>query len=622
MSEPLEDQTVDFSLGQDAWHQPGSIREEQYARGINVIPRGAVLGPRFPFWEVPQTFENKTYKTAFGRTRTYRDVFRSGKFQAWIPYSYGREDYFIAVVSGWIFRFHVKDGDTILLSEDIRIDQRLARVNYSTPDGKVLLHDDPSFPIVVDGEKVFRCSFDHKVDGLFAPQVPISRLSIFNQNRVVIATDREITAGDPVGNLAAPEAPITFTELLLDSSPYRDQSFSLPSGDTSGMISAMGCLQQLDTSTGIGSLFVSTDKQVSFFRTELPRDQWTTTQFSGALLLNVGISNPRGYVNLNSDLIFTSSRAGVYALSVSREENKKWGNAPISREVEAHLKLWYPELSAVSVVGHFDNFVFIAANPYRVKALTRDSEEILDYAHAGLVVLDLEINASLLHEDTPVWAGLWTGVNPIEIGTIDDRCFIVSKDGGGVNVIYEVRKDQTYDMVRGKKRRIRSIIYTREYDCKAPFVEKHEALIALYPKDLRGKVDILVERKPAHSSRFLKYGVWSHIVPENFEYEMPDDIFLEGDAPHQIKKIIFGDPIEEGSSPITRDLYSVFLATQLRITIEADDWKIESIRLKTRALPVDETFEEDLCDEDGVPIRIPADFEPDWLVPEEGFLSR
>lgn len=619
MSEYLEDGTFDWSLGQDAWKYPNAIQDNQYAAGVNVSQRGSVLGPRNGVHKVITTFEEKTITTKYGKVRTIDSVWRAGKMQAYIPYVSGLDGYIVTVVCGLIFRTNISSGLTVLLSEDILVNQFASRINWSYAADKIILSDYPDFSVVIDGETVFRCSFDHTIGGSPAPQIPICNLTAYNQNRLFVASGTEFTAGDAVGNLATPEAPITFTEVFLPNSSFKDQFFSLPVDESIYDITAMGFIQELDTNTGIGMLFVATQKKFYYYRTNQPREQWTAGQFGGVLLANAGVAGPRSFVNVNSDLIFLSSDGHLYALSTSRNESKRWSNVPISREVENYLKFNDISLSRFATLGYFDNRIFVAANPYRVQVLTRDEEPITDYAHGGFVVLDIESMASFLSQGTPVWDGLWTGVNPIDICNVNDRCFILSKDGGnglGENAIYELKPKTTFDSLDGRRRRIRSIVYTKQYDSKQPFVQKRESTLLVNLQNLAGDVDLKIERKPSHASNFLKSVEWHHEAPVSFVDEMPTDKFLNGVAEQQLKQIIFGDSIEEGCNPITQDEYSTYRAVQYRLTIEGENWLLDNFKTRAEVVPFLERQEEDVCSK--LPrVRIPLELEPDWTVPEE-----
>ena len=620
MAEYVEDGTFNFSLGQDSWHTPEQIQENQYWRGVNVTTRGGTLSPRPPVEELELHFEDKTIKTDYGYFRTIEDIWRAGKFQAFIPHPVAPENYIITVISGLIFQTNIRTGMTVLRSEDIKTSQYVSRINWSYAGDDIVLFDFPDYPIVVGENKVYRSSPNHEIEGVSAPQTPISNLGTFNQNRLFVADlTVNFTAGDPVGNLLTPEAPITFTEVLTPSSPFYRQFFSLPTVDFHSPATAMGFIQELDSSTGVGPMFISTAEKFYFFRTNQPREDWDKGQFGGILLANAGVAGPRAFINVNSDLIFLSAQGKVHALSNARNDTKKWGNVSVSREVENYLAFHDISLARFAVLGFFDNRIFITANPYRMTAQDVSRRPVTDYAHGGLVVLEIDNLASLLTQGALDWAGLWTGINPMDMGRVGSKFFIISKDGAnpnGANRIYELKKEGTVDKIGKVKRRIRSIVYTKQYNFKQEATQKREHSLAVHLTNIEGEFDLKIERKPTHCSSFLEYANWEHFAPVEFCYDMPTDEFMNGAAPHQFKQLIFGDPKEEGCSPLTQDEYNTFHGTQLRLTLEGDYWTLNYVKMRAQIIPLEERQEEYLCEK--LPsIRIPLQCEPDWLVPEE-----
>lgn len=620
MSDFTKDGTFDWSMGQDAWHDPNKLQANQYAAGVNVSPRGGRLAPRPAFHQVPLRFEQKTLGTVYGYLRHIKDVWEAGKFQALIPFDAGSDQYLIVVICGLIFKTNINTWTTVLLSDDIKLDQYQPRINWSYAGQAIVIYDYPDYPVIVEIEagKVYRSDPEHKVNGELQPQVPIARMGTYNQNRLVIANDgTEFTAGDPVGNLLTPEAPLTFTEIFTPSSPYVNQFFSLPTEEAISHISAMGFIQQLDSSTGIGPLFIGTEKKVAFFRTDTARDQWSKQQFGGVVLANVGIAGPRAFVNVNSDLVFLSAEGNVHSFTNARNQAKQWGNVPISREVKNYLKFNDATLAQFACLGAVGNRVLISANPYRVQALDRSGRPVTDYAHGGFVALDIDPMSSFLMEGTPIWDGLWTGVNPMDICTVGKRCFIMSKDGcggSGYNALYELREDSQHDIVRGHERQIRAIVYTKSYTFNDDFAQKREHTLTFHLHDLEGPVYFKVERKPSHSDEFNLWGEWRHEAPNSTE-EMPLEELLNGFAKHQLKQIIFGDPVEDRASEINDDLFNTFRALQLRITIQADAWSLDHAKVEVRLVPFLERQEAENC-ETLRKVSIPKQPEPDWLIPE------
>lgn len=620
MAEPLYDGTLDFSLGQDAWHLPDRIQPNQYARGVNVTTKGGGLRPRPIYSRLDLNFDDTTIPLDFG-FRTIKEWWSSGKFQAALAYLSGPDRYILSVVNGLIFQTNIRTGHTSVLSTEFRLNPNAARINWSYAGHYVVFFDYPNYPLIYDGMKLFRSNPLNEVNGQLQPQVPISVLGTFNQNRLFIANAGvEFTAGDPVGNLATPEAPITFTEVFTPSSPFVNQFFSLPEEESIYPITAMGFIQQLDASTGIGAMFVATAQKFYFFNTQNPRSAWGESQFGGVLINNAGIPGQRAFVNVNSDLLFLTPQAKIHALSTARNEAKKWGNVPISREVENWLKLRDPELAQVAVLGYFNNRIFASANPYRVIAQGVNREPIFDYCHGGFVVLEIENLASLVTAGTPTWAGLWTGVNPMEFVSFDNQAFVVSKDGSnsfGQNAIYELSENAgIYDDIGTYTRPVRSVVYTRSYDFKDPYSKKWEQSFSFHIQDLKGKIDLKVERKTGASHEFREWGQWKHDA--SFENcGLPSDAELNGISSQDMPQLTFGEPVDLSCNPITHDQNRVFHENQVRMTISGGKWLLADVRMKAELFPYVERQVEFMC----APLPpkrlpLPCDDALDWGIPE------
>lgn len=620
----LQDGTGDFSLGQDSWHSPNQIRKNQYASGVNLSSRGGVLSLREGFHQLEMTFEDRLIVNKYGHFISIKEIWEGGKFQALIPFYKVSESLLITIISGFIFKTNIHTNQTFLVSETITVNQYVPRINWSFAGSQIVIFDYPDYPIVISDTRIFRCDPNHLVNGQLQPQVPISSLGTFNENRLFVANaGAEFTASDAVGNLATPEAPITFAEVFTPSSPFYRQFFSLPTEEALYPIVAMGFIQQLDSNTGVGPMFVATNKKFYFFLTNQPRDQWGQSGFGGTLLSNAGLAGSRSFVNVNSDLVFLSSDGQVHAISTARNEVMRWGNVPISREVNNFLIFHDSSLKQYATLGYFDNRIFITANPYRVPCLDRNRQPVSDYAHGGLVVLETENIASLLAEGTPTWTGLWTGINPMDMTIVDERFFVISKDGdstiGGINTIYEINKDvqfkprkTQYDIVRKNKRQIRSRVYTRSYNFDQPFTQKRLQTIVLHMEDLGGKVKIEVDYKPTHSTEWLRYGAWEHDCP-TFTCDIPADALINGIALQQIEQIIFGDPEQTGFNPLNDDEYATFRAVQLRLTIEGEYWSLNNLKISAEP-------REFLERADTAPLKtviIGEQCNTDWNIPEE-----
>lgn len=612
VAQQVEDGTFLFDGGQDAYRTPDRIPDNSYARGVNVTTRKGVLGPRPPFINLDLRFTEETITSSFGYTRKIKDIFETGKYQCSLPYIFGADSFIVIVISGYIFFINKKTLEARLASSTIRVNEYRSRINGTNAGRYIVLHDPPDYPVIIEGNEVFRANPNNIIAGNRQPQVPVSTISTFNNNRLFVANAGvEFTAGDPVGNLATPEAPITFTEVLEPAQAFTGQTFSLGTQNDGQTITAMGFIQQNDKSTGIGPLFVATKDSVYYYRADLPRTDWESVDFGSVLLFNAGIAGPRAVTNVNSDLIFLSGEGYLHALSTSRNDSERWGNVPISREVENYLKFQEEELKEFAFIGYYGNRVYIGANPYRVNALDTNERLTTDYVHGGMVVLSMDNLSSLRGKAPPAWEGLWTGVAAMDFVNVDTQGYVIGKTGG-INGVYMIDETMTVDIVQGVKRPIQSYVYTREYQFKSPLLDKTVNAMMFPLHDLKGKVDVQVEYRPSHSKNFAKFGSFEHCAPYK-QCTLPL-AQLTGRTYHNIKELIFGSPNDMlDCDPVTEDLYTISKGFQFRIGIRADNWQLRAIGVEGTIEP--DPARDNTCDRFNA-VGLPVQCTPDWNVPE------
>lgn len=604
----LEDGTLDFSGGQDASAAPDKIADTCVAGGINTSFQNRIITPRSGFNQLQLTLPGGGVLDQKLKLHDYSTIFQSGRFQALIPYSIGAEFFTIAVISGIIFLINqaTYQVSVIEIADGSHIDENHPRVNWSAADRFLVIFDYPARPVIIEG------TFASRADPA-RYEVPISTLGAYNQNRLFIANNgNAFTGGDPVGNLATPDAPITFEEVLAPASAYLDQVFSVTSNYANSPITAMALLQYTDTSTGIGPLLVATNREIYSYETQNPRTNWEAGSFGRNFIANNGIAGSKAFVNVNSDLFYVSQDGQLRAASMSRDEQKKWSKTPLSREVRNWLKYWDKTLIPYAVLGYFDNKIMVSANPYRVPSYGMFGNYITDVAYGGLVAIELDNVSKLAQDSPPVWAGLWTGIHPTAIITNNDRCFIASKDNSFINHIYEVTPELNIDTANGMERQIRSVVYTRGYDCKNQFQDKQLQNADLPFRNIQGDFSIDLSYKPAHAERFVPWKSFKHKAPVRF-CGAPDQCQARGLLGHSFRRLVFGAPPPTVCNPVTREQYTAFRSVQLKLIISGRYWELPGI--KVRALPIPDNNLENVC-QDYPDAEVCGDCDTDWIIPE------
>jgi len=608
----IADYTTDFSYGQDAYNYPDRIASNAYYKGVNVKTDKGIISSRPCFEKLDLTFSDQTFPTKNNVPKEIELLFKDCKFQSFIPYFIDPEFYFVVVISGLIYLFNTRTNTINLLSSTVTVNQYSSRINWSLAGRYIVLFDYPNYPVILDGLNVFRASQTNIINGQNQPQVPISTVGAYNQNRLAVANaGSEFTLGDPTGNILTPQAPITFWEVLGPGATYPGQVFSLGTNLTRQPITAMGFLQSVDQNTGLGPLFVATEDSIYYYRTDTPRADWTNEVFGSLLLFNAGIVGPRAFVNVNSDLIFLSNEGQVRALSTARNDTKTWGNVPISREVENWLQYWDKDLAQFSFLQYFNNRIYVSANPYRVVASTREGEPITDYTNGGVVMLNLRSTATIHEQGTPCWDGLWTGCGrPMDMAISNGKAFIIAKDNENRNSIWTVRPELSYDLIEGQERLIPCILETKQYFGDSRFINKNEQSITLPIQEVAGDLSLTIERKPSQSSTFRKWVDWFYKAPFSQCFGVKYPLGL---ARHCFLSLVFGAPGDLFCSDDGETLFSPFRKLQLRLRIKARHWQLEEIKVNSVASPNDDL--NNVCEQEFV-TTIPNQCDNYWDIEE------
>ncbi|GAG10388.1 unnamed protein product, partial [marine sediment metagenome] len=258
---------------------------------------------------------------ATGKTRTYRSIFEGGKFQSAVSFYIDNNPFIVGVISGFIFLVNVTTNyvDVMPIVGGGRINGRVARVNRTVADEYVIFYDYPDYPVLVNGISARRANpADY--------EVPVSRMGAYNQSRLFIVNGgNEFTGGDPVGSTANfIDPPITFREYLAPGAAYYAQAFQLPTDYNREPVTAIGTLQAVDTSTGVGPLLVASANGIYAYGTHVPRVNWEAGQFGSSIVSQVGVVGPRALVNANADAFFISSDGHVRTVSMATREQKRW----------------------------------------------------------------------------------------------------------------------------------------------------------------------------------------------------------------------------------------------------------------------------------------------------------
>jgi hypothetical protein len=318
-------------------------------------------------------------------------------------------------------------------------------------------------------------------------EVPTGTSMAYWQGRIWVAVNKkEIEAGDIFGG---PTSILDFTETLYLAEGGR---FRVPSN--AGNITALRVLPTLDTSLGQGPLQIHTGTSVSTLNLPVNRARWK--DIDGPVqpigLINYGALSDYGTIAVNGDVWFRASD-GLRSFILARRDFGSWGNVPASREMQRVLESDDEQFLQYGSAVLFRNLLLFTVNPLPI-----NSGRAAYWR--GLGVLDFDLLSSMSGKSPPVYAGLWNGVNVMQVvkGKFNgkERCFLFVRNSNDENELWEMDPDDRFDNDGG---RIKTVVETREMDFGKPFSIHEIESAELWIDRIEGKVDFNLDyRKDQH----------------------------------------------------------------------------------------------------------------------------
>lgn len=530
--------------GQDSGRNPSLLHPTQYALGVNVMCRGGYLETRYGLKPRPLVFENDEQEEWF-----QENLFQGGDFFAPIP----RYAMFVCSVGGRIFKIDVLNdyqvteitpvrstatvgnfispgtGDSITVSvsdnstihvgfpltissgrymvtakgfSDVTLTNldAIPGVNVLSGTPVYYLNPNPSllpriWTLQAEGYFLIQNGSDACIiyDGVTCRravragttlEVPTGTAMCYANKRIHVAVNRkEIALGDIYGG---PTTIIDFTETIYLAEGGK---FRVPEDITALVVAPV-----LDTSLGQGPVQIHTAKGVYTLNLPVDRLRWKdlTQPVQMVSLVNYGGLSAYGTVIVNGDSFFRSPD-GLRSFIMARRDFGTWGNVPISREMTGIIRSDEPKFLQYSSAVLFDNLLFFTVNPLPI-------ESGRSAYWQGLGVLDFDLISSIGQRSPPVYPGVWTGVNVMQVtkGTFDgtERCFAFVRSDEGLNELWEVDPNNRFD---GECGRIVSRVETRAMDFGMP-KGFHELFAGeLWVDEVHGEVDFTLQfRKDQH----------------------------------------------------------------------------------------------------------------------------
>lgn len=419
--------------GQNAWEggvdssrSPTLIADNQTAWAVNTTFRGGYAKPR-----------PGINKVKLGTmSDSIQELLSTGYFQgSGIYEGSGCAVSLIASISGHLIKFDLSHSNSVT---DITIAgdpgaPYLPKVYFQQAEKYLVIQDQGNLPVIYDGVSTRRSDPANK-------EVPTGGPMAYGKGRLWVAIGKSYVGGDLVGADGTPDSVIRFTE---NTFLNEGGSFYIPSqqGDCSS-ITAMAFGSNIDTSLGEGDLLVFTANSIFAFQAPIDRTVWKNLSYpiQRFALLDYGSLSHDSVVTVNGDLFFRAQdgiRSFVYA---RRDFIERWGNTPVSGEVNRALDYDDETLLISSSAVNFDNRLLMTVGPTRHDRGT---------VHRALVALDFDLITNMREKLPPAWEGVWTGVKILQIHRFrlngEQVCYFFGVDDAGHIGLWQLTKSAIFD---------------------------------------------------------------------------------------------------------------------------------------------------------------------------------
>ena len=274
-----------------------------------------------------------------------------------------------------------------------------------------------------------------------ASELPVGRMGAYVQGRnwISLPDGKSFIAGDLVGSSSGTKA-LNFRDAVLKWSLNTTQ-FPIPGG--AGQINCIIALNTLDASLGQGALQILCDNDIFTCSASSDSTTWaaTTSPILAESIIGFGGVGQSGAVVSNGDLIFKSQDGAIHSLKLSRQDFDKWGNLPISQEVnrvieQENLNQLFKITETIA-----DNRSLISCSPI-------DSAGGI-YSQ-GLIAIDFDVTSSLQGKLPSVYDGIWKDGNFLQLisgkfNKVDRTFAFLWNEAGNTVELWEILKDGTAD---------------------------------------------------------------------------------------------------------------------------------------------------------------------------------
>ena len=500
------DGSVAFDGGIDYGVMPSEIDKNQVAFAVNASFREGFISPRPGFVQkdyslcVSITADNseitadQTNVTADGWSEDcYGPQSLTGVFQCALLYiaDDGRT-FILMLISGkvWLYNCAQNTAQNLSVTPDLENASNLLDGWMVQAENFVVIQDGFSKPLIFNGTNLRRANDD---------EIKCGKVMAYVNGRIWYALPNgfsfratDIVYGDGTRASVLKETENTFLN--------EGGDFAVPSD--SGGITAMAVPGNPDTSLGQGPLLVFTPRYVFSVQAPVDREVWKNLNYpiQAISLLTSGALGSRSAITVNGD-VFYRAIDGIRSFIIARRSFSDWGNTPISGEMTPVVENDQTNLLWASSAVVFDNRVLMTSQP------RFNSEGVV---HKSISVLDLELINSMRKKAPPAWAGIWTGLNVLQLvkteNAYGDACFAIARGADGSIQIWEITKSEKYDYnLNDGKKNIQWLFQTKAYNFEVPFGLKRLDSGDLFIDQLEGGVSFNVEYRPDQYPGWLEW---------------------------------------------------------------------------------------------------------------------
>ena len=570
------DGSVTFEGGIDAGVMPSEVDKNQVAFAVNASFRQSFISPRPGFIQKDYnlcttiTADNaeitadQTNVTADGWSENcYGPQSLTGTFQCALPYiGDNGQTFILMLISGkvWLYDCLQNNAQNLTVSPNLENPSNLLDGWMVQAENFVVIQDGFSKPLIFNGTNLRRATDDEIKTGKMMSYVNGRIWYALPDGFSFRATD--IVYGDGTRASVLKETENTFLN--------EGGDFAVPSD--SGGITAMAVPGNPDTSLGQGPLLVFTPRYVFSIQAPVDRDTWKNLNYpiQAISLLTSGALGSRSAITVNGD-VFYRAVDGVRSFIIARRSFNDWGNTPISNEILNIAENDQTNLLWASSAVVFDNRLLMTGQPrYRADGVI----------HKALMVLDFDLITSLRKKFPPAWAGIWTGLDVLQIlkteNAYGDACFAIARGSDNTIQIWEVSKTSKFDSnLSDPKKEIQWLVQTRAYNFELPFGLKKLDSGDIFIDSLDGNVGFNVEYRPDQYPSWLEWAEWSECaITTQCDNLCPISNFQPQYRPKMRLPTPTDIPCNSTISTPTRNLYEV----QLNISISGY-CRIKSIRV-------------------------------------------